>query len=343
MADPKSAGTETPDKAPATEAGSQDDLGAIWMEMDREDSGNAADAAPPEQGREEHGETGAAAQPSLNDEPTAATAGQTAPAPTEGADAKPQSDRKPSIWDTAPPELRAEFERLSQDVRARGKDIAELRQVLGNRNREIEALRRAAPTTGAAKPGEQKTTAGIIDRDALKALRDEYPEIGERLEAQFDALETAVKAHDAKLAAVDEHAAREAETAAMNAVEARHPGYISFIGEHGQAFEAWRQTQPRHVREAIDRNWDRMTDPDEVIDIVDRFKSHLGGPGKEPPAQAGTPNPLADRRRRQLAATAGPKSSSQPSTVVGIPEDGDPKAIWAAFEAMERQQGAGRR
>ena len=125
-------------------------------------------------------------------------------------------------------------------------------------------------------------------------------------------------------------------------VEERHPGWANFLSERKAEFQAWVESQPRMIREAVERNAQTIQDPEEAIRVIDDFKRHIGASdqsasrrGGSPPRQE--PNRLEGRRRAQLEAGSASRRGGAPA-VTSVPDEGDEEALWNYWAEYEKRQ-----
>lgn len=257
-----------------------------------------------------------------------------APEGTQAAPAAPQVD----IWANATPEQKAAYDALVSD---RAKLEQKARSAEGRataHQRKIDELYRQM------QPRDNSVEARLQQaRTKLVAAESDYPEYINPVAQVLDAVNENIN----QLSAAEQRR-REAAQAELAEIvqdeEAKlaevHPDWQDVLSKHGgPQFAAWVEDQPRRYRDAFVRNANAIVDSASVAEFIGAYKAHLGiVPATAPaaPPLATQPNPLTDRRARQLAATASPTASARRPTVSGIPEEGDPAEIWNAFEAMDR-------
>jgi len=292
---------------------------AIWNELQEAD--DTASRADPDKAFDMPATDGAG-------EAQAAPAVVTPPAP----DNTPVTPAAPAAGQSAAPAPTPEDKAAAE--------AAKLEHRIRSDQGRLEALqKRIAAAT--AKPSREIPAA----REAIAGIKEDYPELA----APLDKLAEAVDGtrDDAKKAA---DASLEADTAELNAIIAentatlveKHPDYVDVLKSAGQRFADWVNDQPLRIRKAAALNAQYIADPAAAIEVVEAFKKHLGlTPAPAAPAAPVTPAPqpaLDDRRARQLEGSATPQRSGGRPVISGIPEEGDPKAIWDAFDAQERQR-----
>lgn len=304
------------------QAEQQQDEGQIWKEIEAEEA-KAADqpaAAPAE----------AADAPEAQPGPEPAKTPQTPPA---AAPAPAEVD----IWANATPEQKAAFE-------AANAERAKFEQRSRSASGRISALQRKL-NAAQAQPSRTETPA----REAVAGIETDYPEIAQPLAKVAEAVDgqrEQIKKQtqdsiDADTAELNELVAE--ETALL---VAKHPDYVDVLKANGPAFKAWVDDQPLRIRQAAIKNASYIADSEGAIKVLDGFKQHLAQiapPAQQqqqqpaPAAPAAAPQPaLDDRRQRQLAGNAAPTTPGGRPTVSGIPEDGDPKALWDQWDAHDK-------
>lgn len=309
------------------------DADALWDELDAKDAGKDGDAAPGDDGKDA-GETDAfddEAEADGDAEPDQPDAAKADPAPARGAD-------KPDIWANATPEQRAELDSLRA-----AKDRAE-HDARSQSGRQAALQRRINELTRKAQPGTKREA--LRPEEAFAGMEEDYPEIAEPLKKALSPIAERMTKDEEERTAAQEAERRAAETELTEIVNEQtdillkqHPDYDAFLKQNGAAFGAWVEDQPRKIREAAYRNAEYIFDAEGAIEIMNAFKAFIQPkPAAEPaPAQPQSTQPLNDRRQRQLNGSASPRSHAGRPTVSGIPRDGDPDAIWDAFDAEEKR------
>ena len=217
-----------------------------------------------------------------------------------------------------------------------------LNRETGRTSALTKKLNEIAPATSAPKrePTERKAQ---IDK-----LREEYPEVASPLIAEIDDLRSTVS----QLAQGEQE--RQQSRVAVEAVEVKkvHPDYQDVIRSNFDEFDAWVRSpqHPRWVLDAYEQNAQQVVNSKDVIAIVTEFKRFKGlpvGGAKTEPPKPGTsqPDPIAERRRRQLEGSITPTGTKGAGPGGGdtVPEEGDPALIWAAIESKEQRERARRR
>jgi ABC-type nitrate/sulfonate/bicarbonate transport system substrate-binding protein len=121
--------------------------------------------------------------------------------------------------------------------------------------------------------------------------------------------------------------------AQTEALKQEHPDYLDVVSKNVDKWLTWVEDQPKAIRDAVARNADDITDAAAASKVLSAFKAYLN-----PPATAPQPSPQSDKRQRQIGATASPGTSNRQPVVTGIPEDGDPQAIWDALEKEDARK-----
>lgn len=213
-------------------------------------------------------------------------------------------------------------------------------------NREITELRKqlAALHTGAATKTEA-TAAGQAS-EALKAIKEDYPdlapvaEVVTSLQQQVSEAQDQIRKRDSAAAQQTEQRLLDLELEALAEI---HPDWQQVTDS--REFVEWLQKpHPRHVREAIQRNLKDVTDHEEAADLISRFKATQTQPTatgstpsttapQQPPAAA-----LSVKRQQQLEGAAAPQTRGAPRATTGVPDD--PEAAWRYFDELDRRRAA---
>lgn len=312
-------------KTPPVDAGGDDEN--LWKQFDEAEA--EGEQAPPDEGRDEPKVTAETDDP--EPAPTEPTADAQA-APEAAAQAQTPDDE---VWANVPPQVRAAYEEAQKKARDLEHRIKSDAGRVARYQREVEDLRRraAAPEQPPADP-----------RQALAKLKDtlkDYPELGAPIVEAMNALDSRLQQFET----IEQRRMQAALSREEQRVSEIHADWRDVLRTHGNEFMGWVQGPdiPRGVYEMAMRNGNAIVNADEAARVIDAFKQHIGV-GAQQQAQATSPapdrNPLADRRQRQLDASRAPRSSAGGrATLSGVPEDGDPEAIWRAFDAMEASQG----
>ncbi len=268
--------------------------------------------------------------------------------------AKPDEDSSADeLWATATPEQQAAHEaaqtqikKLEQSDRStRGRFASMQRQLNEFNKREPEPPPAAADA--AADDGEGKPDAeGYLATENWKSFTAEYPEVAGPVGELLAGMQSKLDRNDKELAAIGDGRRQDALDEQQVILEKDHSDWHEVISaDDGAPFRSWLDDQPRMIQEAGHRNAKEIVDAAEAADLVSRFKAFRSDAvDEEPPA--GTPKPdgegtektrLSGKRQRQLA-TASSTRTGGPGAAHGIPEDGDPEAIWAAFDKKDARQ-----
>lgn len=296
-------GTQTPAFDPAAEAA------AIWQELE-EASQDDITKAPEGDDRLE------------GDEPPAADVDPAPAAPVAG-DA--------DIWKDAPPASKEAYEKLQHELkqfehetRSHEGRVAARQNRIAELSKQLEAL---------------KTPAAQKD-DPLSQIANDFPELHGPLSTALESVNTRAEQVEAAQrgrieAELSEEQNRYTEEVNVQteALKKDHPDYLDVIKNNVDKWTTWVEDQPKAIREAVARNSDDITDAKSAAQVLSAFKAFLNPPGTAP-----QPSPQSDKRQRQIGSTASPGSGNRQPVVAGIPEEGDPQAIWDAFEKEEARK-----
>jgi hypothetical protein len=328
--------TTEQDNAAVDETVGDDNAAAIWDEIEAEEGQSSDTPSSPEDRKDDdastdEGEADTGDKPD-EPEPEAKTEAPAAKAPAE------QKTKDP--WAAAPPEIRAEFDRIARE---RADLELKLKRETGRTSQLTRKLNELAPPPAPASP-----EVAAERNKRLATLREEYPEVATPL------LEV-IEEQQQQVAALTQAVTSQQESkAASQAEDLRkvHPDYAEIIAQDPDRFDAWvrDQNHPAWVLPAYERNGQRIVEAEPVIKILNEYKRYLGLPlpGSQPPArkqeQTGSTTSLADKRKRQLEGSFNPSGGrSQVGSSDAVPDEGDPEEIWEAIERQEEKQRARRR
>lgn len=239
---------------------------------------------------------------------------ETAPAGTT-----PEQD---DIWAKLPDDVRREVEAIrTQNMRLRGQISA--------RDRQLAEISRAQQQQQGDDEGEKKADIkDLLESERLKQLREDYPEFEPLLEVLGGLTEevTTIKGNVVQTEDREFEQLLEEQTSIL---EKDHPDWMEYA-KPDPKFSDWLATQPRHVREAAQRNAEYIFDASEVSDVLSRYKDHLGVSQR---GNDGNPDPKPDARRQAQKDGARSIRANYPAAAAGIPDDYD-----AAFDLLAAQE-----
>ena len=333
--DQTAAAAATDEQPPAADPGAtdQNDEAKIWAEFDAAETDPAA-IAPPAETQDK----------STSGKGVADAAGKGAGAATT---------TEPDIWTDAPEPLRAEYQTLKADadrlVHAqksdRGRIAALQRQVEDLQQRPAAGATNRTGNNGAANGSAERAADTFVTSQKWKDFGEEYPEIAGPLGEVISGLQQEVADLKGGVSAINSDRRQGQLNEQERLLADTHPDWKEVTAD--AALSDWLRSQPRHVREAAQRNGEGIVDAEEAADVVGRFKAwraaQAGNGHEDPAAKAGnghgSPNnaapTLSNRRQRQLESASGTRSRS-PSAAVGIPDD--PKGAWDAFERIDAER-----
>lgn len=303
--------------APASEEAGEQDAAALWAEFDAEE---AASATPEEQtADDDHDAAEEAADDDGSDEDEAPE--------DDGEPIGDPEDDGEDEGDDAHATLTPD-DRLQHQIRSDRGRISAMQ-------REIAALRARLEGTGSGTPDPQGQPDAARKeqedfRGRLKSLAEDYPEIAEPISAAMEML-------DARIQQVQQ-AEQSRQEAALQAERARFdelvPAGADYVAARYEQFVQWVEDQPRAIRQAFAQNREVLVDADAAAMVVTRFQEAMGDrvPASPAPGREPKPNPLAEKRKRQLAAAASPKGRSGVTTSPEPPPDAPDSAWWDYWE-----------
>lgn len=366
------------------------DPAALWAEFDAaegEQPGDAVsdddDSLPPEDdddGREPDADESDTAedwseteQPDGDDEPDSAAQADTdkqsdgdGPSDDEKSsdDADRQNVQEEDIWANATPAQRAAWQAAQQQLRKLEQADRSNRGRLSALQRQLNELLAGQRQSGAAPSGAanqgahgagqagadgKSDGADYLASNEWKQFADEYPEVAGPLEKIIGSLQEKVVRQEKFLSAIGEERQQAALEEQARLLTEEHPDWQDVTAD--PEFGPWLMRQPRHIREAAERNAKAIVDYQEAADVVGRFKQYRelhkqGGIAHPSNARSGARSSegressnhrLSAKRQRQLEAATSARTRS-PAVVNGIAEDGDPETIWRQWDEYERRQ-----
>lgn len=214
------------------------------------------------------------------------------------------------IWADAPQQVRSAYE---AEKAAWERKIAGSNGRASGLQKQLDALRRQQEQQATTEK-KGPDASEILASEEVKRLREDYGEIADPILSVVQPLVDEINSLKSRAQSADTAQAASFEAVAMETLNQAHPDWMQTLNGNKEIFEPWLEAQPRHIREAFERNRDSLTDPDEAIDVVDRFKNYLTASADPQNQQIGA------KRASQLAAgqsvrTRAPTASSQ------IPDD----------------------
>lgn len=297
-------------------------LEEAWAELARQDA--AAKAAPTESAPEEAAESAAGPQADEPaDEPKADDPQADEPA------AETAADKGTDHWAGATPEQIAELARLRQiENTFKGRQRASQNEINRLRQQLAELTR---------KPDPAKDEAS---KAALDNAEEQFPETVRPLRNEILSLKEELAALRESQRALAESRIAESEMSGYDALVAAHPDAMEIAGR--KEFVEWVRTKPRYVREAVQRNAERIVDAEEAIDIISAYKAETGtmprltGADRSPNrlAQPSAPASQDPVRRQQLTGLSAPRGRASLAPK-GEPEPTD--SLEAEWEYWRRK------
>lgn len=256
---------------------------------------------------------------SAAEEPAPASAA----APEESAAGdEPPAGQNPDndIWATASPELRQAHEAALRDANLRFETVRGRQSAADRKIADLQAKLAQIGQGGQGGQSEQRQEqepSNPLESDTYKQLREDYPEVAGPL------LDLIAKQNEqlAALKPATEAFTQQQQTAYLNEQESlltkEHSDWAQVAAD--DRFGGWLQSQPRAIKEAMQRNFDAIVDGAEAALVIGKFKADVGyGAAPRTP----TPSPTQQRRQRQLA-NGRDAGGNGPAMTAGIPDDFD--------------------
>lgn len=243
-------------------------------------------------------------------------AGDEPPANADTSGEQPQGSSD-DIWSSVPEAAR----NAHQQALARA---AELERRLREKGNEVALLRRTAPQqAGSSTPSEDQTSGNppAVPPEQIQQLKEEYGEIAGPLITMIEAQARQIAELAKPVQQLTASQQAQAEQANLSRLDELAPDWRDLATK--PEFQTFRTNAPRMVREALDRNWDQIVDPEEAAAAFEYFRMKAGFSLPQAGNQNPQPNPLAAKRERQLAAGRDSGSSGGVPVANQVPDDFD--------------------
>lgn len=247
----------------------------------------------------------------------------------------PANDQPNDIWASAPEPLKAAYEAAvskarEYEHRLRSDDgrVSRYQRERDDALKQLNALREAAPDDG-------KDLLSLVQSEEWQKTKADY---GDDLSPFFKGLESAaeeIKMFRERFGQLDASQWEAQQAHQRELLTQRAPDWMDLVKRSD--FSDWVDTQPRHVQEALNRNWEELVDVDETNDVISRFRAYAymkdnGG---------SSPTPKQDPKRSSQLDAARTVSGRQ--QVIADPSaDGDFDAFFQQAAAARQRQVARR-
>lgn len=231
------------------------------------------------------------------DSPPASGAAETEP--LEPGATSPLPDPAPvtiDIWSNATDEQRAAFIAAQEDAQKYRHRVASDEGRVARYQRERDEAKKALAALNGVT--EREDINAYLASDEWNKSKSEY---GDDLAPVFKTMEQLVERNkilESRFAEMDEIQAARHEESQQALLTEMAPDWKELLGR--EDFPAWLETQPEHVQDGIRINFDRLTDPAQAFDVVERFRASLNG---TPPQQTAPQQQLDQKRAAQLDAS----------------------------------------
>lgn len=257
-------------------------------------------------------------------------AGDEPPANADTSGAQPQGSSD-DIWSAAPEQARLAYKQAQERAQ-------ELERRLREKGNEIARLQRSAPQqqAGSSTPSDDQNSGNdaALPPERIAQLREEYGEIADPLITMIEAQARRIDQLAAPVQQMTEREQAQTETANLSRLDELAPDWRQLATK--PEFQAFRESAPRMVREALERNWDQIVDPEEAAAVFDYARMRLGEPQQQSQTDP-NPNPLEAKRRRQLAAGRDGGSGGNAPVTNEVPDDFDAAADILIARAKPRK------
>lgn len=325
------------------------DEGAIWKELDQEE---VAAKAPSDDAKGSSDKDAGAAADQDQDSQDASNqqSGSDDASAAGGKSAGKAAGSQEDIWANATPAQQAAYKAAQEEAQKGVQYKRSQEGRIASLQRKVDELVRAPAASAAGKKDKQDVADDILnDPDLLKTAK-EYPEIAGPFIKIIGKLLQQQTGQAKFLTAIGDERRQTAMDEQKDYLTTEHSDWEA-VAER-EEFTPWLNAQPRHIREAFHRNATDIVDGQEAADVIGRFKDHLRANGQYQDAQqpsdgkaqqqngtqAGNGNgngqQLDAKRQRQYSSASSTRTRG-PGVAAGIPEEGDPKAIWKQMDELD--------
>lgn len=262
----------------------------------------------------------AAAQGGDSDQGSDSADRDAAPADTAAVDKAPASNPSPAnnpsdIWANAPAELREAHEKAIRDADLKYRSAAARQAAL-----QRQLAERVQQSGGDAE--DQAKAANASDKGGLAELREDFPDLA----PLFDQIEALMKGKEDTERVVQTVQQREADAyieQQEGILSKDHPDWMEAAAD--ERFMGWLESQPTSIKQAMQRNFDKIVDGADAALVISKFKADMGVQSfGATAAQPAKPDPQEQRRQRQLNANRDTRRPGGPATTQGFdPDDFD--------------------
>ena len=233
-----------------------------------------------------------------HDEPAEQIAAE--PVQDQGAEQPPQAPEanQPDIWASAPPELRSAFEaeRQRANLLEHQRRSDEGRVAAFQRQRDDYARK----LNTFANASKQEDLLTYVQSEDWQKQKKEY---GDDLGTLFSAVEALAHNHQQtqeQIGTFGQFTAEAAEKRIEDMIASRASDWKNLLSRPD--FGPWLESQPPHVQALYEHNQAELRDPEEVLDLVGKFRVHatMAGPAIPTADPAPQPQPIDQKRAVQL-------------------------------------------
>jgi hypothetical protein len=312
------------DAAPASSDETMDAFDAALVEIGTEDTGAPADAAAQDGGT---GNDFDSAEP--NAAPANPDTGKAADNKAPASNPSP-ADNSQDLWANAPPALREAHERDLRDADLRYRSAASRQAAL---DRKVVELTAQIQQQGGTKADQARAEIAVKgdSKDRLAEFLEDFPDLQVVID-EIKALKSGTEKTEQLLSKVEQQEA--------DAIIAEQEGILSNVHpDWGQVaaderFTGWLEDQTSSVREAFQKNFDKIRDGRDAALVIGLFKADMGIQSSAAGAVINQPDPQQQRRERQLKANRDTSRPGGPATTQGFAEEDFDAVVNALADKM---------
>lgn len=313
---------------------------ALWNSIADGKSPDADDARPKESGNGKDTESEA----SEDEEPEESEADDTAESDEEEGEEDEKEDEPADPWQAVPEELRKEHETLLEKFKKYEHENRSNRARVAALQRKVDDLssKEKANPKDAEPPSKPDFDLDALFDEDWKRFEEDFSDVAKPIKAAISRSVSELRQEIEKAKKLSESLSdsmqQQQKHSELQRLNQEAPDWFSVIQENAEEFQFFlddpeSKSPVRKLRKAIaDTNKEEIKDADDVVWLVNEFKTHLASKNPAPTDERRKPEskqaPLPPKRKDQLksAASVPPRSHPAPGRRSDdLPDPDDPK------------------
>lgn len=313
---------------------------ALWNSIADGKSPDADDARPKESGNGKDTESEA----SEDEEPEESEADDTAESDDEEGTEDEKEDEPADPWQSVPEELRKEHETLLEKFKKYEHENRSNRARVAALQRKVDELssKEKANPKDAEPPSKPDFDLDALFDEDWKRFEEDFSDVAKPIKAAISRSVSELRQEIEKAKKLSESLSdsmqQQQKHSELQKLNQEAPDWFSVIQENAEEFQFFlddpeSKSPVRKLRKVIaDTNREEIKDADDVVWLVNEFKTHLASKNPAPTDERRKPEskqaPLPPKRKDQLksAASVPPRSHPAPGRRSDdLPDPDDPK------------------